>query len=113
MGVTVNHGGEKSVSTIELNSLFRRSHIQIRGVFFENRLVSKENSPCLSVNFSTCCSYRCSMMKLLRTKLFELEDKREIDKRHFLSKDSTKAKAEHAEEDEGEVDGFRAEIVFV
>lgn len=46
-------------------------------------------------------------------KLFELEDKREIDKWHFLSKDSTKAKAEHAEEDEGEVDGFRAEIIFV
>ena len=46
-------------------------------------------------------------------KLFELEDKREIDKWYFLSKDSTKAKAEHAEEDEGEVDGFRAEIIFV
>ena len=46
-------------------------------------------------------------------KLFDLEDKREIDKWHFLSKDSTKAKAEHAEEDEGEVDGFRTEIVFV
>ena len=46
-------------------------------------------------------------------KLFELEDKREIDKWHFLSKDNTKAKAEHAEEDEGEVDGFRAEIVIV
>ena len=45
--------------------------------------------------------------------LFELEDKREIDKWNFLSKDSTKAKAEHAEEDEGEVDGFRTEIVFV
>ena len=33
MGVTVNHGGEKSVSTIELNSLFRRSHIQNKGEF--------------------------------------------------------------------------------
>lgn len=39
-------------------------------------------------------------------KLFELEDKRGIDKWHFLSKDSAKAKAEHAEEDEGEVDSF-------
>ena len=29
----VNHGGEKSVSTIELNSLFRRSHIQNKGSF--------------------------------------------------------------------------------
>ena len=44
MGVTVNYGGEKSVSTIELNSLFRRSHIQNKGVFFENRLVSKKTS---------------------------------------------------------------------
>lgn len=51
--------------------------------------------------------------EIMPNKLFELEDKREIDKWHFLSKDSTKAKAEHAEEDEGKVDGFRTEIVFV
>ena len=51
--------------------------------------------------------------EITSNKLFELEDKREIDKWHFLSKDSTKAKAEHAEEDEGKVDGFRTEIVFV
>lgn len=51
--------------------------------------------------------------KIMPNKLFKLEDKREIYKWYFLSKDSTKAKAEHAEEDEGEVDGFRTEIVFV
>ena len=51
--------------------------------------------------------------EITSNKLFELEDKREIDKWYFLSKDSTKAKAEHAEEDEGKVDGFRTEIVFV
>ena len=51
MGVTVNYGGEKSVSTIELNSLFRRSHIQNKGVFFENRLVSKKTPlGCLSTS---------------------------------------------------------------
>ena len=44
--------------------------------------------------------------EITTNKLFELEDKREIDKWHFLSKDSTKAKAEHAEEGEGEVEGF-------
>lgn len=46
-------------------------------------------------------------------KLFDQKDKREIDKWSFLSKDSTKAKAEYAEEDENEVDSFRAEIIFV
>ena len=42
MGVTVNYGGEKSVSTIELNSLFLGVIYKTRGVFFENRLVSKK-----------------------------------------------------------------------
>lgn len=51
--------------------------------------------------------------EIIPKKLFDQKDKREIDKWGVLSKDSTKAKAEHAEEDEGEVDSFRAEIVFV
>lgn len=51
--------------------------------------------------------------EIIPKKLFDQKDKREIDKWSFLSKDCTKAKAEHAEEDEGEVDGFRAEIIFV
>ena len=51
--------------------------------------------------------------EIIPKKLFDQKDKREIDKWSFLSKDSTKAKAEHAEEDEGKVDGFRTEIVFV
>ena len=51
--------------------------------------------------------------EIIPKELFDQKDKREIDKRSFLSKDSTKAKAEHAEEDESEVDSFRAEIIFV
>ena len=51
--------------------------------------------------------------EIIPKKLFDQKDKREIDKWSFLSKDSTKAKAEYAEEDENEVDSFRAEIIFV
>ena len=51
--------------------------------------------------------------EIIPKKLFDQKDKREIDKWSFLSKDSTKAKAEHTEKDEGEVDSFRAEIIFV
>lgn len=51
--------------------------------------------------------------EIIPKKLFDQKDKREIDKWGFLSKDRTKAKAEYAEEDENEVDSFRAEIIFV
>ena len=51
--------------------------------------------------------------EIIPKKLFDQKDKREIDKWSFLSKDGTKAKAENAEEDESEVDSFRAEIIFV
>ena len=51
--------------------------------------------------------------EIIPKKLFDQKHKREIDKWSFLSKDGTKAKAEYAEEDESEVDSFRAEIIFV